>query len=103
EAVARREDGAVWLVGEVAMTNTLVIREVRQVGDDQIELARDRHDQIAPQDVHAIAEAEAMRVGAREQHGGRADVRGPDLRMGGGKRERDGYRPRARADVGHSG
>ncbi len=102
EAVAGSEDGVLGVGAKIGIAITIVSGQVREVGDDQVELAGHRREEVAPDDMHAIADAEAVSVGAREQDRGRADVGRPDLRSGSGESEADRDRARAGTDVGEA-
>jgi hypothetical protein len=65
EAVAVGEDGCGWLAGKFWVAAGLREREVRQVGNDQVERARDGIEEVAVKDGDALGESEACDVRAR--------------------------------------
>jgi hypothetical protein len=78
----------------------LVLGQIRQVRHDQVDLPRDRREQVALEHVEAVADAVARRVLAGERDRVRVDVGGEHLDLGRGNRDRHADHAGARADVG---
>src|SRR6266542_1706149 len=66
EAVAWRVDGVLRL-GVVARV-ALGLRQIREVGDDQVDGLGDRVEQVSLQDVHPVGHSDALGVRTREPH-----------------------------------
>jgi hypothetical protein len=99
EAVAGGEDCFGRFASEFWVAAGFGVREVGQVGDDQVERARGGVEEVAVKDDDALGEPETCDVGAREQHRGGAGVGGEDFGARERGRERDGDRGRTGADV----
>lgn len=98
EAVAGGVDGLVRL--PVVLRPPARGREVREVGDDEVELVRHGVEEVAAGDADASGDAVPRGVRPRERDGADARVRRPDLagRRAHGERDRDRAGPRP--DVG---
>ncbi len=99
EAVLAAEQRLARLVPDVARQH-LARRDVGRVGDDGVERAGDRLEQVALQHLHV--EPEPGGVGPRHRERARAELRGHHVEVGALGLERQRDRPRARADVGHA-
>jgi hypothetical protein len=101
EPVARSEDRGDRLRPQVrvAALTTAALREVRQVGDDQVELSRDRLQQVALDDAHSVGHTVEPRVRTGQLDGPQAHVDRPDLGARRSQRKRHGDRARTATDV----
>jgi hypothetical protein len=100
EAVAPRIERLVRLVREIGIAKAIRLWQIGEVGDDQVEVRRNRLEEVSLHDVDAIGDAEPASIGAGDEDRRGADVACPDLRRGGEASQADGDRTRAGADVG---
>jgi len=99
EAVAGGEHRFARLARQFGEAPGIGGRQVRKVRDDEVDLARDGVEKIAQANGDPVLEGVRRDVRARDGDGVRARVRGPDLDLRRGRRDRDRHGARAGADV----
>lgn len=77
----------------------LGLRQIRKVGNDEVDGSGDGLEQIPAHDMHAIGDAVPFGIRARELDRSFARVRRPDLDLGSRNRDRDADHAGAGADV----